>query len=68
MEKVGRCFLHYLDKEVDPLKVIGQLAEGKIDAERRSTLRSFHTGTHIVYAASRRVLGPHIWQNGAKKT
>ena len=36
--------------------------------ERRNTLRAFHTGTHIVYAAARRVLGPHIWQNGAKKT
>lgn len=22
----------------------------------------------MVYAASRRILGPHIWQNGAKKT
>lgn len=42
--------------------------KGTINEERRSTLRSFHTGTHIVFAASRRILGPHIWQNGAKKT
>lgn len=42
--------------------------KGFIDEERRSTLRCFHTGTHIVFAAARRVLGPHIWQNGAKKT
>jgi alanyl-tRNA synthetase len=47
---------------------VGQVVEGKIDVERRNTLRAFHTGTHIVYAAARRVLGPHIWQNGAKKT
>lgn len=67
VQKVGKCFLHYLDHEVDE-SVIGQAVEGKIDVERRNTLRAFHTGTHIVYAAARRVLGPHIWQNGAKKT
>jgi alanyl-tRNA synthetase len=27
-----------------------------------------HTGTHIVFASCRKVLGPHVWQNGAKKT
>lgn len=27
-----------------------------------------HTGTHVVFASARKVLGPHIWQAGAKKT
>lgn len=27
-----------------------------------------HTGTHIIFASCRKVLGPHIWQHGAKKT
>lgn len=35
---------------------------------RRKILRNHHTGTHIVFAACRKVLGPHVWQNGAKKT
>ncbi len=67
VDKVGRCFLHYLDREVNP-DVVGQSVVGKIDKERRDTLICFHTGTHIVYAAARRVLGPHVWQHGAKKT
>ena len=66
--KVGKCFLHYLNEAVDPHSLVGAAVHGKIDVERRNTLRAFHTGTHIVYAAARRVLGPHIWQNGAKKT
>lgn len=66
VEKVGKCFLHHLDQPFDlPVETP---VHGKIDTERRNTLRAFHTGTHIVYAAARRVLGPHIWQNGAKKT
>lgn len=48
--------------------MVGAEVHGCIDVERRNTLRAFHTGTHIVYAATRRVLGPHVWQHGAKKT
>lgn len=66
-QKIGKCVLHYLDRPVTN-DVVGKAVEGKVDAERRQTLRSFHTGTHVVFAACRRVLGPHIWQNGAKKT
>ena len=67
VEKVGKSILHFLDKEVSE-ELIGKNAHGAIDIERRQTLVAFHTGTHIVFAAARRVLGPHIWQNGAKKT
>lgn len=67
VQKVGKCFLHYLDQVVEGYAV-GVAVQGRIDVARRNTLRAFHTGTHIVYAAARRILGPHIWQNGAKKT
>ncbi len=69
-EKVGKVVLHILDKEIpvetDALK--GRKVAVSIDRERRNQLRAHHTGTHIVFAATRKVLGPHIWQNGAKKT
>jgi len=41
---------------------------GKVDRERRIQLRNHHTGTHIVFASCRKILGPHVWQHGAKKT
>jgi alanyl-tRNA synthetase len=66
-QKIGKCVLHFLDKPLGE-DVVGKTVRGQVDAERRNTLRCFHTGTHIVFAACRRVLGPHIWQNGAKKT
>ena len=47
---------------------VGEEVHGVVDSARRDQLRNNHTATHIVYASCRRVLGPHVWQNGAKKT
>jgi alanyl-tRNA synthetase len=61
--KVGKCVLHTLDR---PLEGYLELYKGKkvhvtIDADRRKQLQAHHTGTHIVFAACRKVLGPHVW-------
>ncbi len=45
----------------------GKRIEGKIDRERRTDLTRHHTATHIINGAARRVLGDHVWQEGAKK-
>eukprot|EP00455_Lapot_gusevi_P012317 TRINITY_DN157_c0_g1_i2.p1 TRINITY_DN157_c0_g1~~TRINITY_DN157_c0_g1_i2.p1 ORF type:complete len:1016 (+),score=442.80 TRINITY_DN157_c0_g1_i2:57-3050(+) len=68
--KVGPCVLHVLDTplEGDLESYANQSVVGQIDVERRAQLRSHHTATHIVFASCRRVLGPHVWQHGAKKT
>jgi alanyl-tRNA synthetase len=71
--KVGPVVLHVISP---PLPVTpdtfhtlkGKQVTGHINAERREQLRNHHTATHIVFAACRRVLGPHVWQHGAKKT
>jgi len=39
-----------------------------VDKARRHQLRNHHTATHIIFASCRKVLGPHVWQHGAKKT
>ena len=66
VEKVGKCVLHTLDKELPD--VSGKEVNAIVDLSRRKQLRNHHTATHLVFAASRKVLGQHVWQNGAKKT
>ena len=67
IEKVGNCILHMIDQEV-PMEFVGETVVGEIDKERRDQLRNHHTSAHIIFAAAREVLGPHVWQQGAKKT
>jgi alanyl-tRNA synthetase len=72
--RVGPCVLHILDKalpmpaEGDQLDIfVGWDVTGKVNEERRDLLRNLHTATHIMYSSARTVLGPHVWQNGARK-
>jgi alanyl-tRNA synthetase len=66
--RVGPCVLHQIEP---PFKtrdqVMGKTVDGYVDASRRDQLRIHHTATHIIYATCRKVLGPHVWQNGARK-
>ena len=70
VEKVGKSVLHFVKPDLFGEKEshIGKDVHAIVDENRRTQLRSNHTGTHIMFAACRQVLGPHIWQNGAKKT
>ncbi len=45
----------------------GKKVEGIVDMKRRKDIVRHHTGAHILNAACRHVLGPHVWQGGSQK-
>lgn len=66
--RVGPCVLHTIYPPLPSREAgMGKKVSGTVDAARRDQLRAHHTATHLVFATCRKVLGPHIWQNGARK-
>jgi alanyl-tRNA synthetase len=47
---------------------IGDDVECVVDWQRRMSLARHHSSTHILLGAARRVLGEHVWQEGAQKS
>lgn len=68
VEKVCQVTMHITNEDLPESITAGATVRGKIDEARRVQLRNHHTAAHIIFTVCRRILGPHVWQHGAKKT
>jgi alanyl-tRNA synthetase len=62
-KQAGDLFVHDLEILEGALKPGAQVRLA-VDAERRAQTRANHSATHLMHAALRNVLGPHVTQKG----
>ncbi len=63
-KKLGDLFVHLGTVEAGVARV-GTPVQAVVDHARRSAIRSHHSAAHLLHAALRRRLGPHVTQKGS---
>ena len=63
-KKLGDLFVHYGKVTKGSIK-LNDSVELKIDTQRRNNIRAYHSATHLLHEALRRVLGEHVTQKGS---
>ncbi|KTD57712.1 alanine--tRNA ligase [Legionella shakespearei] len=63
-QKVGQAVVHY-GEVLEGSLTVTQMVNAEIDIERRDAIRLNHTATHLLHAALKAVVGPHVQQKGS---
>jgi alanyl-tRNA synthetase len=63
-KKLGSLHVHVVTMTGGALKV-GDAVELRVDGERRRATRANHSATHLLHAALKRIVGPHVSQKGS---
>ncbi|MFW2569320.1 alanine--tRNA ligase [Legionella sp. 29fVS95] len=63
-QRVGQAIVHYGQLLQGDLS-IGQTINAKVDSARRNAIRLNHTATHLLHAALKAIVGPHVQQKGS---
>ncbi|QIK37750.1 alanine--tRNA ligase [Caldichromatium japonicum] len=64
-QKEGEGVLIHLGQIVEGQLAVGDRVEARVDAERRQATALNHSATHLLHAALRQILGPHVQQKGS---